>query len=103
MFRMTNKPLKGWVDLLYCVVNECIVNMRCHIVTITLINQPINVLQTQHYSVLFYAIVNIMHAMLLYLLVTEKILKSIILNQVRLRTEVPSTPIQGRSDWGSNS
>ena len=31
MFRVINKPLKGWVYyLLYCKINECVLNIQCH-------------------------------------------------------------------------
>ena len=29
MFRVTNKPLKGWVYFLYCKIIECVLNI-CH-------------------------------------------------------------------------
>ena len=39
VFRVTNKPLKGWVYLLYCNIIECVLNIQCHY---NKINQSIN-------------------------------------------------------------
>ena len=39
MFRVTNKPLKGWVYLQSCGINECVLKIQCHYNTI---NQSIN-------------------------------------------------------------
>ena len=39
VFRVTNKPLKGWVYLLYCKIIECVLNIQCHY---NKINQSIN-------------------------------------------------------------
>ena len=38
MFRVINKPLKGWIYLMYCKIIECVLDIQCHY---TKINQSI--------------------------------------------------------------
>ena len=45
VFRVTNKPLKGWVYLLYCKIIECVLNIQCHYNKINKSNQ-INITST---------------------------------------------------------
>ena len=47
VFRVTNKPLKGWVYLLYCKIIECVLNIQCHY---NKINQSINQSINQYVS-----------------------------------------------------
>ena len=44
VFRVTNKPLKGWVYLLYCKIIECVLNIQCYYNKINKsINQSISI------------------------------------------------------------
>ena len=52
VFRVTNKPLKGWVYLLYCKIIECVLNIQCHY---NKINQSINRINSICYNHLVYA------------------------------------------------
>ena len=42
MFRVTNKPFKGWVYLLYCILIECVLNIQCHYNKNESVKQSIN-------------------------------------------------------------